>query len=180
MESVRFFPKWAPGEISQVVGLLKMVNAVFGLNPHASRWIEIGSFEGESATLFLGFPQITKLQCVEQSQSHAEMLKKKLRREIEAGRCDVYATFSSTFAAVVEEKSVDVVYIDGNHEYEAVSQDIAAFSPKLRAGGILCGHDYVKTWPGVIRAVDEFVQSGDGRLTMRTFEDGSWLLHGGW
>lgn len=51
--------------------------------------------------------------------------------------------------------TLDMVFLDGDHSYEAVRDDIAAWSPLLRAGGLLCGHDYAPRWEGVRRAVDE-------------------------
>ena len=54
---------------------------------------------------------------------------------------------------------LDFVYIDGEHCYEAVSQDIADWWPKISSGGILAGHDYNDTNPGSIRAVDEHAQT---------------------
>ena len=36
----------------------------------------------------------------------------------------------------------DLVFIDGDHSYDAVTEDIKAWLPKVRNGGILCGHDY--------------------------------------
>jgi len=56
----------------------------------------------------------------------------------------------------------DLVFIDGDHSYDAVIADIKAWIPKVRNGGILCGHDYVATsrrkidWHDVIHAVDDF------------------------
>lgn len=49
----------------------------------------------------------------------------------------------------------DIVYIDASHEYEFVIEDIKNWIPKVKKGGVICGDDYVKGWPGVIRAVDE-------------------------
>lgn len=40
-------------------------------------------------------------------------------------------------------ESVDVVYIDAQHHYEAVLQDLLIWWPKVRPGGLLCGHDYL-------------------------------------
>jgi len=60
-----------------------------------------------------------------------------------------------------EDHSLDLVYIDGDHSYEFVSNDIRAWWPKIRPGGILSGHDYTPGNPqkdhvyGVIQAVDE-------------------------
>ena len=55
---------------------------------------------------------------------------------------------------------MDWIYIDGNHLYEFVRDDLAAALPKLRPGGYLACDDYGHAgwWEdGVRRAVDEFV-----------------------
>ena len=49
----------------------------------------------------------------------------------------------------------DMVYIDANHSYEAVVQDIQAWLPKVKIGGILGGHDY--NMSSVRRAVNELL-----------------------
>lgn len=61
-----------------------------------------------------------------------------------------------------EDGQLDFVYLDGQHHYEAVRDDIAALWPRVRAGGILAGHDYLDgerggSRYGVKGAVDEFV-----------------------
>jgi len=49
---------------------------------------------------------------------------------------------------------VDMVFIDADHSYEAVRDDIEAWLPKTRK--IICGHDYGDPLsPGVKKAVDE-------------------------
>lgn len=50
-----------------------------------------------------------------------------------------------------EDKSVDMVFIDGGHSYEDIRADIDAWLPKARK--IICGHDY--NWPGIRQAVQE-------------------------
>lgn len=35
------------------------------------------------------------------------------------------------------------VYLDGNHSYEAVTEDLNAWWPKIRPGGIMGGHDFL-------------------------------------
>ena len=59
-------------------------------------------------------------------------------------------------AARLPLSSVDFCFIDGDHSYESVLSDIEAWTPKMRAGGQMAGHDYTDNWPGVRRAVDEF------------------------
>jgi hypothetical protein len=59
-------------------------------------------------------------------------------------------------AAKVKDHSLDFVFIDGDHRYEGVARDIAAWLPKVKPGGWLMGHDYGnKPDGGVKRAVDE-------------------------
>ena len=41
-----------------------------------------------------------------------------------------------------EDESLDFVYLDANHAYEFVVRDLAKWAPKVRKGGIVCGHDY--------------------------------------
>jgi hypothetical protein len=55
------------------------------------------------------------------------------------------------------------VYIDGNHLYEYVRNDLEIFATKVKSGGLITGDDYgVLGWwrDGVTRAVDEFVAQG--------------------
>jgi hypothetical protein len=49
----------------------------------------------------------------------------------------------------------DMVFIDADHSYDGCSLDIKDWAPKVRCGGILCGHDY--DWPGVNRAVKQLI-----------------------
>jgi cephalosporin hydroxylase len=42
-----------------------------------------------------------------------------------------------------ENNSLDFVYIDANHAYNYVVQDIELWYPKVKKGGYLCGHDYI-------------------------------------
>jgi predicted O-methyltransferase YrrM len=49
----------------------------------------------------------------------------------------------------------DLIFIDAEHSYDAALADIRAWAPRVRPGGVLCGHDYQAAWPGVIRAVEE-------------------------
>ena len=52
---------------------------------------------------------------------------------------------------------IDLAFIDGDHCYKQVKQDIMTWQKKVRKGGLLTGHDYIKEWPGVIRAVNELL-----------------------
>jgi predicted O-methyltransferase YrrM len=116
---------------------------------------EIGSWLGNGSTqVFLS--ELTRcsgsLLCVDSWQGnfgvqrHADLL----------DRYDVLGTFlmntagqdvqtliadSQSAAEIVGDATFDLVFIDADHRYEAVLRDIAAWMPKVRVGGILCGHD---------------------------------------
>jgi predicted O-methyltransferase YrrM len=83
---------------------------------------------------------------------------------------------SKQAAKAIKDESLDLVFIDGNHGYSAVKEDIELWYPKVRQGGILSGHDCEKRladvdpnlieahkeedWcvdfhPGVVKAVGE-------------------------
>jgi hypothetical protein len=61
---------------------------------------------------------------------------------------------SEAVVGAFEDEYFDWVYIDGNHSYEFVKQDLELWSKKIKSGGWLCGDDY--DMPDVAKAVDEF------------------------
>jgi hypothetical protein len=87
---------------------------------------------------------------------------------------DAFATFEAnmrqlklwgTFTAIRDDQdiaakrfpneSLDLVFLDADHRYEAVKRDIGLWWSKLRRGGRFLGHDYGDVHPGVARAVNE-------------------------
>src|SRR4051812_1856619 len=68
-------------------------------------------------------------------------------------------TTSLTAANVLAQLGIeaDLIYIDANHQYEAVLLDLNAFLPLLAKGGVMFGHDYC--WESVRRAVVDFCTS---------------------
>lgn len=63
---------------------------------------------------------------------------------------------SAEMAEYVGHASLDFVFIDASHDYESVKADIAAWTPKVKPGGMVLGHDWnPERFPGVIQAVTE-------------------------
>lgn len=52
---------------------------------------------------------------------------------------------------------IDLIHIDGSHDYMAVLTDLRMWWPLVRGGGVVVCDDY-GVWPGVTRAVDEFAR----------------------
>ena len=59
-------------------------------------------------------------------------------------RAVILREFSVTAAGRFQDSELDFVYLDGNHALEYVIADLAAWTPKVRAGGLIAGHDFVK------------------------------------
>ena len=87
-----------------------------------------------------------------------------LREEIRKGKVIPIRMESGEAVAVVKQilegrGGVDMVFIDGDHEFEAVSADLMNYGRLLQSGGLLSGHDYSEIFPGVKKAVDLFLSN---------------------
>ncbi len=49
----------------------------------------------------------------------------------------------------------DLLYVDGDHSYEAVCSDMARWGTKVRDNGLVILDDYHFSWPGKVRWVNE-------------------------
>lgn len=59
-----------------------------------------------------------------------------------------------------EDNTIDLVYIDACHTYDAVKKDLAAWYPKCKT--VLAGHDYYQPdHPGCTKAIKEFFDEHD-------------------
>jgi predicted O-methyltransferase YrrM len=85
----------------------------------------------------------------------------------------VINTSSILAAELINNNSIYMVFLDANNDYASVYADLEAWYPKVRAGGMFCGHDY---WSeGVQRAVREFKDKYD--LTIEPFGESSfWCI----
>ena len=66
---------------------------------------------------------------------------------------------TSENAAIIlkhHEIKADLIHLDAAHEYGAVLRDTRNYWELLKPGGIFIGDDYHESWPGVMRAANEF------------------------
>ena len=89
-----------------------------------------------------------------------------------AGRCDILSVFSDNMRELnlmgsinilkmrseeavkhFKDQSLDLVFIDGDHRYEAIKQDIEMWYPKVKNGGVFSGHDCEKRMSEVDPAI---------------------------
>lgn len=59
---------------------------------------------------------------------------------------------------IVSDNSLGLVYLDADHSYEGVMNDLNAWFPKLVKGGIMASHDYAMSEYGVRQAFEEFTK----------------------
>ena len=59
------------------------------------------------------------------------------------GRYEIVKALSGDAANRHGDGSLDFAYLDADHSYAGVMKDLQAWRPKIRPGGMLCGHDYL-------------------------------------
>lgn len=95
------------------------------------------------------------------------------------------AMHSIDASKLINDRSVDMIFIDADHRYSRVNEDLENWYPKLKNNGIICGHDFESfeyddnfieidvhegRHHGVIKAVTEFFGN---RVTQ---EERMWLV----
>jgi len=94
-------------------------------------------------------------------------------------RCEIMRMVSEEAAPKINDNSLDFVYIDGDHSYEAIKKDLSFWWPKVKVGGILSGHDYFDGGPlnfGVKSAVDAFISSTGQKVLIIDQQYPSWYI----
>jgi hypothetical protein len=98
---------------------------------------------------------------VREAEKSAKKRMKKIRFKYGV-KYEFIRKLSSKAVERFEDGSLDFVYIDANHSYEHVLEDIILWSKKVRTGGIIGGHDYdrygMRHFEGVVKAVDKFTR----------------------
>lgn len=142
--------------------------------------VEIGVYKGElSEALFRSYPHLTLVMVdawseanpnpryFDSGDAHARITQRahdEAYAECLANvmpyrhRALVLRAHSLDVALICPNAAFDFVFIDADHSYEGCAQDISRWRDKVRAGGVICGHDYEnQNYPqfGVKRAVDE-------------------------
>lgn len=85
-----------------------------------------------------------------------------------------YFRKSSVCAHLFEDNYFDAVYLDTDHSEKNVTEEIKTWYSKVKIGGYICGHDYVKRAGmdfGVIEAVDKIFGKPD-----TVYPDTSWIV----
>jgi predicted O-methyltransferase YrrM len=153
--------------------------------PTNSHFVEVGSWKGRSAAYLAveihNSGKVIKFDCVDTWSGSETETAHQSDQYVKTGT--LYEKFLSNTERVkhiitpvrglsvemanrYEDDSLDFVFIDGDHRYECVKADIEAWLPKVKAGGIIAGHDY--GWcTDVRKAVHDFFGEGQDSYTDR-------------
>lgn len=164
---------WDDNGVNRLFGLKDMIDE--NLNKD-SIVCEIGSFEGKSSELFALLTK--KVYCVDpwvlyhqiddQSMLNSESKFDRLLTKYD--NIVKIKNFSLEACKTFADESLDCVYIDGDHDYEPVKQDILSWASKIKKGGFISGHDY--HFEGVRKALNELF---DG-IQIKVYSDQSWVI----
>eukprot|EP00291_Cryptomonas_curvata_P016581 CAMPEP_0172155688 /NCGR_PEP_ID=MMETSP1050-20130122/2769_1 /TAXON_ID=233186 /ORGANISM="Cryptomonas curvata, Strain CCAP979/52" /LENGTH=189 /DNA_ID=CAMNT_0012824623 /DNA_START=176 /DNA_END=742 /DNA_ORIENTATION=+ len=130
--------------------------------------VEIGVRDGEFSDITLSLWKGSKLHLVDpwleqdskiyndisnvaqkEQNDRFELVSKTMKSKY-PGRHRIHRNLSTEAVKNFQDRSLDYVYIDARHDYDGVKEDLEAWWPKLRDGGIFAGHDFVPD--GTIKA----------------------------
>lgn len=120
---------------------------------------EIGVFRGRNALDICRTVPNVKLYGIDHwpRKSSYKTMQKVLRRYINRGSFVIVPLDSLEAVRNFKDGSLDFVYIDANHHFNAVIQDLIHWSRKVRIGGIISGHDYYRRYKyDVMNAVNAY------------------------
>ena len=129
--------------IGSVEGLIELCEDI--VKPDFTM-VEVGSFSGVSSDVFARY--VKTLYCVdlwELNDPENETFKKceRLFDKVLQAHKNIVKIKNYSLEAVKDfpDESLDIVYIDGDHEYPNCQHDIEAWLPKVKKGGWVTGHD---------------------------------------
>lgn len=157
------------------------LRAVFMYLPSHPKCVEIGVLGGDFSKMILDILEPEKLilidpyrYCADGGQYGSELdylpkaysteeqyqgLIKRFYNEILSGQASVIRKFSYEAEDDFPPHHFDFLYHDGSHLYDDLRRDLKGWLPKMKEGGLICGHDYREfDIFGVIKAVDEFCE----------------------
>jgi hypothetical protein len=138
-------------------------------NKNSPTVLEIGSYNGVSTSLFAFYAKTVIAidpQCL-------DTLKEVVKKH---DNIKYHMDYSMNVVPKIQNESLDLVYVDGFHDYENCMRDIMLTLPKLKLDGVMTGHDYHKDHPGVVMAVNHLIQCGIF-TDIEVFEDSSWSVN---
>jgi hypothetical protein len=73
---------------------------------------------------------------------------RELRPWLKSGQCEIIRKPSMEAVEAFAPESLDFVYIDGNHGFRFIAEDLAEWHFRVRKAGVVAGHDYCQVAKG--------------------------------
>jgi len=142
---------------------------------------EIGSFRGWNAYNILHYLPMEKLYVVDlyntypgyKIDTEPDDNFRACKKHLKKFKDKVVFVKKLSEDAVDDVPELDFCYIDANHSYKYVKNDIKLYYPKIKQGGYIGGHDFHINAVGVIRAVLEFVD--ENKLELEGYPRDWWV-----
>ena len=96
----------------------------------------IDGFDGYGEDSYFSDPDCKNNRLYETYLNNIKPLKKYITTIVGYSH-DVYDQFS--------DESIDFLFLDGDHRYDGVMNDLILWYPKVKRGGVIGGHDYGQT-----------------------------------
>lgn len=140
---------------------------ISSINGDNVTYMEIGSYAGASASLMSSHPKVKKVYSLDIGNPILKEIPIKNVNYFKTDMCQYTyiegnSLHSSTVSKVKDEISeVDVLFIDGDHSYNAVISDFKSYSPLVKDGGYIIFDDYMdyRHSPEVKPSVDYIVKN---------------------
>lgn len=146
-------PKFTRIDLAGLLGRLGLVNGV-----------EVGTRDGTFAeVLYKNIPNL-KLSCVDPWDAYYHFDTEYGKKNYDIAVSKIVPLGAKLIKAIsvegvkeFEDNSLDFVYIDGDHRFDYVMEDLIAWGRKVKVGGVIAGHDYYRFRnAGVVPAVDVY------------------------
>jgi len=139
--------------------------------PNDSKILEIGVWKGRSLCSIADLIKEKNLKVIAvdtfegtkgnelEEEAHKEATELDLRKEFKQNiklfeiekNVTILKTTSVLASKKFKENEFNFIFLDGDHSFEAVTEDVIHWYPKLKSGGIFAGHDYA--WESVREAI---------------------------
>lgn len=143
------FPKDVSGWLTRCEG-----EALYEL-ARAKDVLEIGSYQGKSTICLAQSARAVLSVDPHDGRATPRPRPTKQAMQVNLRRYNVDGKVAHAWPFPENGESFDLVFIDGDHSYEAVKADIETAKRVLRPGGVIACHDYNNVIEGVTEAVDE-------------------------